>query len=333
MKRERVEIVVEATVRTATLRAIYESMQEDPSIFIIGEGSRVKYSFDYPEILRRFPDRVITAPVAEGGIVGVALGAALEGRRPIVDLTFNDLSLRAMDEIVNHVAKVHFMTGGKLRARMVIKADFNRPENAQSGNRLESLFLHTPGLKVAIPSTPSDAHYFMRFALRGDDPFLLYEDRIIAMNEDEGQLESTTDLPFGTARVVRRGEELTVVSYGCTLHFSLEALRDVGGSVEVIDLRTLNPLDIDTVSKSVSKTGRLLMVEPDHIRLGVGAEVAALVGESCFGSLTAPIQRIGTENLLFPAAVSLQGYLLPSVAKIKEAMLRTLKSGGRRSKR
>src|SRR5712692_7780479 len=191
------KIVVKATIRTATLRAISDCMEKDSSIFILGEGSRVKYSFDYPQVLRRFPERVLTAPVAEGGITGVALGASLEGMRPVVDLTFNDLALRAMDEIINHVAKVHFMSGGKLRARMVIKADFNRPENAQSGNRLEALFLHTPGLKVAIPSTPSDAYYFMRFALRGDDPFLLYEDRIIAMTEDEGQFESTTDLPFG----------------------------------------------------------------------------------------------------------------------------------------
>jgi pyruvate/2-oxoglutarate/acetoin dehydrogenase E1 component len=318
--------VVKATIRTAILRAISESMEKDSSIFLIGEGSRVKYSFDQPSILNHFPDRVLTAPVSEGGIVGVALGAALGGMRPLVDLTFNDLALRAMDEIVNHVAKVHFMTGGKLRARMVIKADFNRPENAQSGNRLESFFLHIPGLKVAVPSTPSDAHHLMRAALTGEDPVLFFEDRIVPMREELGA-PRRENLPFGTARVVRSGKDLTLVSYGCTLHFSLEAARSLRGrTVEVIDLRTLNPLDIETIGSSVAKTGRLLIVEPDHVRLGVGAEIAALVSEKWFNKLRAPIRRVGTENLLFPAATSLQGYLLPSITKIRDAMLELLPS-------
>lgn len=309
-------IVVKATIRTATLRAISDCMEKDNSIFILGEGSRVKYSFDYPAVLRRFPDRVISAPVAEGGIVGVALGAALEGMRPVVDLTFNDLALRAMDEIVNHVAKVHFMTGGKLRARMVIKADFNRPENAQSGNRLESLFLHFPGLRVVVPSTPSDAYYFMRSALTADDPVLFFEDRIVATQEEIGQKEDR--LPLGKARVVRRGKDLTLVSYGCTVGFALAALKGFEGwSADVIDLRSLNPLDIETISSSVANTGRLLLVEPDHVNLGIGAEIAAIIGERCFDKLKAPIRRVGTKNLLFPAAVALQGSLLPTVSKIR----------------
>ncbi len=321
-----------STIRTATLQAIYEGMKKDPSIFIIGEGSRVKYSFDYPEVLEGFPERVLTAPVAEGGIVGVALGAALEGLRPIVDLTFNDLVLRAMDEIVNHVAKVHFMTGGRVSARMVVRADFNRPENAQSGNRLEALFLHTPGLKVFIPSTPSDARFLMRSALEGEDPVLFFEDRIIAVTDDDS---GDYTLPVGRARVVEEGRELTVVSYGCTLQFALEAIHALGGrgAVELVDLRTLNPLDFETVEKSVSKTGRLLIVEPDHLRMGVGAEIAALVGERCFDKLKAAVRRIGTKDLLFPAAVSLQGYLLPSVSEIKDAMRELLAESGREAGR
>ena len=311
--------MVKATIRTATLRAVSDCMEKDSSIFILGEGSRVKYSFDYPQVLRRFPERVLTAPVAEGGIVGVALGAALEGMRPVVELTFNDLALRAMDEIVNHVAKVHFMSGGKLRARMVVKADFNRPENAQSGNRLESFFLHFPGLKVLIPSTPSDAYQFMKAALEGEDPVLFFEDRIIAAQEDLVQEQS--HLPVGRARVVARGGDLTLVSYGCTLGFAMAAVKDLKGkAVEIIDLRSLNPLDIETVVSSVSTTGRLLVVEPDHLKMGVGAEIAATVGEMCFEKLKSPIRRIGTGDLLFPAAVPLQGYLLPTMAKIRSTV-------------
>ena len=323
------KIVVKATIRTATLRAISDCMEKDSSIFILGEGSRVKYSFDYPQVLRRFPERVLTAPVAEGGITGVALGASLEGMRPVVDLTFNDLALRAMDEIINHVAKVHFMSGGKLRARMVIKADFNRPENAQSGNRLESFFLRFPGLKVLVPSTPSDAYHFMRAALEGEDPVLFFEDRIISAQEEIKQ--GQTRLPIGKARVVARGKDLTVVSYGCTLGFATAAVKSLHAKgVEIIDLRSLNPLDIDTMVSSVEKTGRLLVVEPDHLKLGVGAEIAAVVSERCFDKLEAPIRRIGTRDLLFPAAVSLQEYLVPTVAKISDAVSEILAVPGSR---
>jgi len=326
------KIVVKATIRTATLRAISDCMEMDSSIFILGEGSRVKYSFDYPQILRRFPERVLTAPVAEGGITGVALGASLEGMRPVVDLTFNDLALRAMDEIVNHVAKVHFMSGGKLRARMVIKADFNRPENAQSGNRLEAFFLRFPGLKVLVPSTPSDAYFFMRSALEGEDPVLFFEDRIISAREELKQGQS--QLPIGKARVVKRGKDLTLVSYGCTLGFATIALKGLGAKgVEIIDLRSLNPLDIETVVSSVATTGRLLFVEPDHVKLGVGAEVAAVVGDKCFDKLKAPIRRIGTKDLLFPAAAPLQEYLIPTVAKISDAVSEILAEARRRQVR
>lgn len=312
-------------MRSAALRAISDCMEKDLSIFVIGEGARVKYSLDSPSTLARFPDRILTAPVAEGGIVGVALGAALGGMRPLVDITFNDLTLRAMDEIVNHVAKVRFMTGGKARARVVIKADFNRPENAQSGNRLESHFLHLPGLRVLVPSTPSDAYQFIRAALTSEDPVLYFEDRIVGTKEELGGA-SRARLPLGKARIAKRGRDLTLVSYGCTVGFALEALEgkeDRG--VEVIDLRSLNPLDIGTVLSSVRKTGRLLLVEPDHLKLGVGAEIAAVVSERCFETLKAPILRIGTEDLLIPAAPSLQQSLLPSPSKIRRAVSEMLR--------
>ncbi|HYW81661.1 MAG TPA: hypothetical protein VFB30_00280, partial [Spirochaetia bacterium] len=203
------------SLRYAIWDAVYQSMKEDDSIFILGEGARVKCSFDYPELLNRFPERVVTAPVAEAGIVNVALGAAINGGRPIVDLTFNDLSLRAAEEIINQVAKAHFMTAGKLKARLVIKADFNRPENCQSGSRWEALFLHSPGIRVYIPSTPQDARFMMRSALRGEDPVLFFEDRIIDFPQD---LDVTSrpmhDRKIGLATTVVKGDKLTVVSYG-----------------------------------------------------------------------------------------------------------------------
>jgi pyruvate/2-oxoglutarate/acetoin dehydrogenase E1 component len=313
--------VAKVSIRTAILQAIFDSMKKDQSIFVIGEGSRVKYSLDYPEILRRFPGRIVTAPVSEAGIVGLALGAAVEGMRPMVDLTFNDLALRAMDEIVNHVAKIHFMTGGKLNARLVIKADFNRPENAQSGNRLEAMFNHFPGLKVVVPSTPSDAYYFMSNALSGEDPVLFFEDRVIGYEEEIRRSGRQSQLPFGKARILKEGGGLTAVSYGYALHLLLKAVSEAGRKdVEVIDLRTLYPLDIDTILKSVARTGRLLVVEPGPIRLGIGAEIGATISERAFSSLRSPIRRIGMGDYLMPAVPVLQNALLPSAADIRRTI-------------
>jgi len=317
--------VTGVSVRTAIQLAVFDAMKSDPAVFVVGEGSRVKYSLDFPRMLGDFPDRIITAPVCEGGIVAFGLGAALVGMRPIVDLTFNDLALRAMDEIVNHVSKVHFLSGGKLNARMVIKADFNRPENAQSGNRLEALFNHFPGIRVLVPSNPTDAYSMMRWALRSDDPVLFFEDRLI---QAQGKIESRARnaLPVGKARIVRSGTNLTVVTYGYALWLVGEALRDpaIRNKVELVDLRSLNPLDMETVLSSVSKTGRLLIVEADPLKLGIGAEISALVCEQAFESLRAPILRIGMADCLIPAALGLQQSILPSTSGIRNSIQKVL---------
>jgi len=305
-------------------------MDDDDSIFILGEGARVKCSFDYPAILDRFPERVVTAPVAEAGIVNVALGAALNGGRPIVDLTFDDLSLRAAEEIINQVAKARFMTAGKLKARVVIKADFNRPENCQSGSRWETLFLHSPGIRVYIPATPRDARFMMRSALREEDPVIFFEDRIIDFPQDlEQPPKQAEDRSIGQASTVVSGDRLTAVSYGYGVHLVSQAIERLGapGAVELIDLRTLNPLDIDTVKDSVSRTGRLLTVECGQAEFGVGAELVARVSQECFRRLSVAPVRIGMKKGLFPAAISLQQALLPSVEQVQLAMKKLLEGG------
>lgn len=315
------------SLRYAIWDAVYESMKDDGSVFLLGEGARVKCSMDYPEILNRFPERVITAPVAEAGIVNVALGSALNGGRPIVDLTFNDLSLRAAEEIINQVAKAHFMTAGKLKARLVIKADFNRPENCQSGSRWESLFLHSPGVRVYIPSTPQDARFMMTSALKGEDPVLFFEDRIIDFPQDlDAAHRSVQGTKIGLAATVLKGDKLTAVSYGFGVHLVRQALSRLGapGVVELIDLRTLNPLDVDTVKRSVSRTGRLLTVECGQTEFGIGAEVAARVLEDCFDRLTKPPVRLGMKKGLFPAATALQHDLLPSAERVARAIRKLL---------
>jgi pyruvate/2-oxoglutarate/acetoin dehydrogenase E1 component len=318
------------SIRYAIWDAVYESMNEDSSIFILGEGARVKCSFDYPSILDRFPERVVTAPVAEAGIVNVALGAALNGARPIVDLTFDDLSLRAAEEIINQVAKAHFMTGGKLKARVVIKADFNRPENCQSGSRWEALFLHSPGIRVYIPSTPKDAKFMMRSALIGEDPVLFFEDRIIDFAQDlEDPSLQAPDQKIGLASTVVKGDKLTAVSFGYGVHLAMQALERLSapGAVEIIDLRTLNPLDIDTVKESVSRTGKLLTVECGQVEFGIGAELAARVSQDCFRQMSKPPVRLGMKKGLFPAATSLQQALLPSVEQVHLTMKQLLGGG------
>jgi pyruvate/2-oxoglutarate/acetoin dehydrogenase E1 component len=313
------------SLRYAIWDAVYESMKEDDSIFILGEGAKVKCSFDYPKILNEFPKRVITAPIAEAGIVNVALGAALNGARPIVDLTFDDLALRAAEEIINQVAKAHFMTAGKLKARVVLKADFNRPENCQSGSRWEGVFLHSPGLRVYIPSTPMEARFMMRSALRGNDPVLFLEDRIIDYREELGHGPAPKSI--GKAREVAQGEKLTVVSYGYGIHIASKAIDELHmkGAVELIDLRTLNPLDMTTVKASVSRTGKLLTVECGQTEFGVGAEVVARVSRDCFKELSKAPVRIGMKKGLFPAAGNLQQALLPSVEEVRTAMQNLLR--------
>ena len=304
-------MMLSSLIRTEFYHTIFELMKKDPKIFFLGEGAKVKMSFDYPDILTTYPDRVITGPIAEAGLVNVALGASLVGMRPIVDLTFNDLAFRAMDEIINHVGKLHYMSGGKLSPRVVIKADFNKPENAQSGNRLASYFLHQPGLKVVIPSDIGDAASFIHKALTGDDPFIYLEDRLMK------SASFYDSLPFGKARVIDTGErikDVTIVTYGCMVEKCLEAAQDF--DTHVIDLRTLNPLDMNTIIGCVNKTYNVLVVEADYTNLGLGAEIVARLGESDkieYFSAT----RLGVDEILMPANPALQELILPSVDSIK----------------
>lgn len=298
-------------LRTAFTNTVFDLMEKDCSIFLIGEGQRIKLSFDSPKILERFADRVITAPISEGGMVNVALGATLNGMHPIVDLTFNDLVLRAMDEIVNQAGKLHYMSAGKLNPRMIIKADFNRPENAQSGNRMENFFLHQTGLNVMIPSNPTDMRYFVNYALTHDGVYMLFEDRLV-----RPAVPYATCPEFGEARIVKEGSKVTAISYGYGLQLVVEAAKNKEG-VEIIDLRTLSPLDNQTVFDSVLKTERVIIVESTS-GLRIGDEIQAKIG--LIGLHPSMIKRVSAKYIPFPAVKSLQEQIMPSVEEVRTKM-------------
>jgi pyruvate dehydrogenase E1 component beta subunit len=254
--------VKKLSIRQAMLQALLEEMKQDETVFLWGEGMRSKVAFDYPELLKAQSSRVYSMPISEASIVGAALGAALVGLRPVVDLSFDDLVPRAMDEILNDVAKVRYVTGGESRPRLIIKFDLPPVRCAQTGQRLESLFLHIPGLVVAVPSTPSDAKGLMKASLRAGGPVILVEDRWITTHEEvpDGDYE----VPFGKAALRKEGNDVTILTYGYMVSQALDAAKSLSAEgivAEVVDLRSLAPLDLDLVFSSVKRTGRVVIVE------------------------------------------------------------------------
>ena len=303
------------------LQAVLEEMERGDQVYLWGEGIGSKVAFDYPTLIRRFPTRIQTMPISEACIVGAGLGAALVGLRPVVDLSFDDLVPRAMDEILNDVAKVRFVTGGSSTSPIVVKIDLPPVRCAQTGQRLESMFMHIPGLLVAIPSTPYDAKGLMKSSLRGDDPVIMVEDRWI--EEKEAVPEDDYQIPFGKAIIRRDGEDATILTYGFMVKQALEiaaGLSRDGVEVEVVDLRTLSPLDVTSIFASVKKTGRVVIVEGGWRSCGVGSELSSIIVEECMGSLKKAPIRVAGKMTHIPTSSALRMSVFPSNAEIKSAV-------------
>ncbi len=318
----------EITFADALIEALTEEMRRDERVFIMGEDVG-RFGMIYaarPQLWEEFGDeRVRDTPISENAIVGFALGAAITGMRPVADIMFCDLMAVAMDQIVNQAAKVRYMFGGDIKVPLVIHSSLGGLRNAaaQHSQNLESWFTHVPGLKVAIPSTPSDAKGMLKTAIRDDNPVLFFGHQQLMHTKGPVPQEETL-IPFGIADIKRGGRDVTVVSYSLMVHKALKAgeeLERQGIHIEVIDLRTLNPWDRKTVLKSVEKTGRLLIVHQANITSGFGAEIAATVAREGFESLIAPIHRLGALDVPVPFSPELENFVIPNEQKIIDEVI------------
>lgn len=317
--------------REALNDAMREEMQRDPNVFILGEdvgfyGGAFKIT---EGLFAEFGEkRVVDTPIAEGLIVGAAIGAAMVGLRPIAELMTVNFALLAMDQIVNHAGKIHYMFGGKARVPLVIRAPGGGGKQlaAQHSQSLESYFLHCPGLKLVMPSTPEDAKGLLKESIRDDDPVVFLEHENLYNTKGEVPSEDYTT-PIGKASIKRNGRDLTIVAYSNMILTALEAaeqLEKEGISVEIVDLRTLNPLDIHTILASVKKTNRVIIVEEDWKTGGVGAEIASQIYENVFASLDAPIIRVAGKDTPMPYAKNLERAAIPQVEDIMQAAINLL---------
>lgn len=273
-------------------------------------------------------DRVFDTPISETGFLGAAIGAAMMGRRPIVEVMWVEFALVAFDQFVNQAPNVRYVSEGRMSAPVTIRTQQGvLPGScAQHSQSLEAFFAHVPGLRVAMPATPQDAYDLLLASIACDDPALVIEHRSLYQSAAEVELGGPIQ-EVGGARVVREGGDVTVVALGTMQRVAAEAAETLAGegvAVELIDPRWLAPLDVETLATSVSKTGRLVIVHEACVTGGIGAEIAARVANECLWSLEAPIERLGVPDLRIPSAPHLQAELLPSAADVADAVRRTL---------
>ena len=324
--------MVVISVIEAVREAIREEMRRDSKVFVLGEdvGQRGGVFLATQGLLEEFGgERVIDTPLAEAAIMGIALGAAYRGLRPIPEVQFSDFVWPAVNQLIGEAARVCYGTNGSLNVPMVVRIPYGggiRGGLFHSQN-VETIFFHTPGLKVIAPATPYDAKGLLKSAIRDNNPVISLEHKKTYRLVRGEVPEEEYTIPIGKADVKRSGESITLVSYGLMLHYCLEAAETVSQEdidVEVVDLRTLTPLDKETVVESVKKTGRLLIVHEDNITGGVGAEVAAVAASDAFEYLDAPISRLcGPDVPTMPFAETLENAYMPDTEKVAQA-LRTL---------
>ncbi len=334
-----------ATTRMGMAEALRDAMRiamaTDPTVFLLGEdigvpggfGGGFTVTLGLSEEFGR--DRVIDTPISEGAIVGAAVGAAMAGTRPVAEMQYGDFVFCAMDQVVNQAAKMHYMSNGQVRVPMVLRLPVGASQRgAQHGQSSEAWFMHTPGLKVACPSTPYDAKGLLLAAIRDDNPVIFLEHKLLyggkGTRKESASIAFGVDvpdgdyeIPLGTVATVREGADVTIVANMLMVHRALTAAEELaagGIEAEVIDVRSLVPLDMTTIERSVHKTGRLVIVEEDHLTGGWGAEIAARVGETCFGILRAPIRRVAGPDTPIPCALSLERTFVPDVARIVAAV-------------
>ena len=314
----------------ATVDAMRWAMREDERVLVLGEDISWGGNFgQFRGLVEEFgPERVIDMPISEAIIVATAGGAAVTGLRPVASMSFVEFTLGAMDEIVNQAAKFRYMFGGQVSVPMVLRASDGvlRSSGAQHSSSLEGIFTHLPGLKVVAPSNPADAKGLLRSAIDDDDPVIYLENKRITAKR--GQVpEEDHRVPLGEARIVREGSDLTIIAYSVmAVHgvSAAERLAKDGVSVELIDLRSLVPVDYATVAASVSKTRRAVIAHEAWLFGGFGAELAARLSYDLFGELEAPIERVGAQSAPIPFSPPLEAAIVPGPDEVVDASRRVL---------
>src|SRR5581483_9423324 len=324
--------MAEITYREALNQALREELDHDERVFIMGEevgyfGGAFKVT---DGLLATFGEkRVRDTPISELTIVGAGVGAAMGGLKPIVELMTINFGLLAFDQIVNSAAKIHYMFGGNAKVPMVIRAPQGAGHQlgAQHSQSLEAYFLHCPGLRVVIPATPADAKGLLKSCVRQNDPVIFLEHESLYGIKGEVPDDKDFTVPFGKAAVLREGRDITIVAYSKCVYDALsaaEALENAGVDAEVIDLRTLNPLDLETVVGSARKTGKVIVAYEGWRTGGAGAEIAAQIYEAAFDHLDAPVERVASLDTPMPYNAKLERAALPSAAQIVQAAERLM---------
>jgi len=326
--------MAEMTYRDALNLALREEMRRDPSVVTWGEDVALyEGSFKVTRgLLAEFgEERVKDTPISENTIIGVAIGAAMGGLRPIAELMTVNFALLAMDQIINHMAKIRYMFGGKTSLPIVIRAPGGGGSQlgAQHSQSLEAYFMHCPGLYIAVPATPADAKGLLKTAIRDNNPVMFLEHELLYNSKGEVPENDDFTIPFGKANIMREGRDATIIAYSRMSIVALMAAAELekeGVSCEVVDLRTLNPLDKDTFTGSVKKTGRAVVVSECWRTCGVGAEITSILYENCFDILLAPVQRVSGLDVPMPYSRKIEKLCIPQVEDVVKAVKETLKA-------
>ena len=320
--------VVSMTYRDALRQSMIDELNRDEDVFIMGEDiGRYQGTFRVTQgLFDQFgPRRVIDTPITEPAIAGFAVGAAMTGLRPIIEMMTMSFSILAMDQIINHAAKVHYMTNGQATIPLVMRGPGGAAKqlSAQHSHSVEGWYAHVPGLKVVAPATPADVYGMLKTAVRDNNPVVFTENPGLYTIKGDVPTDPNFTVPFGKANVLREGKDISLVAYSRMVHVCLaaaEILEKDGISVEVVDVRSLKPLDMETIGASVSKTHRALVVYEDWRSGGFGSEIAARISEERFDDLDAPVGRVGGLNVPMPYSRVLELECIPSEQNVVDAV-------------
>jgi pyruvate/2-oxoglutarate/acetoin dehydrogenase E1 component len=318
----------EMTFGEAVKEAIAEELRRDPNVFLMGEdvGPAGTVFKVLTGLYNEFgPDRIIDTPIAEAGLVGLGVGAALTGMRPIVDVMFGDFITLAMDQIVNQAAKLCYMSGGQASVPLTIRTTLGagRSSAAQHSQSLHAWLAHIPGLKVVIPSTPADAKGLFKSAVRDNNPVVIYEDKMMYTLKGMVPTDEDFTIPLGQADIKREGDDVTLIATSSMVHVALQAadhLAEQGIHAEVVDPRTLVPLDTETLIQSVIKTTRAVIIDEGHRGYGITGELASVVYQGAFDYIDAPIVRLGAMDVPIPFSKPLEDATIPTVKDVVQAV-------------